>query len=56
VNPRAARRVNATASITVAAASARLTRRNLCRAASRAATAGGVGSDLGIAADGAAGR
>jgi hypothetical protein len=43
--------VNATASSTVPAASARLTRRNLRSAASRAATAGGVRKARDIAAD-----
>ncbi len=53
-NPRAARTVNAIASSTVPAARARLTRRNLRTAASRAATAGEIRRPLAIAAERAA--
>jgi hypothetical protein len=55
-NPRAARTVKAMAPITVPATSARLTRRNLRIAASRAATAGGIRRDLAMAVDLAAAR
>jgi hypothetical protein len=53
-NPRAATAVNAMASSTVPAATARLTRRNLRVAASRAATAGEIRRGLAIAAERAA--